>query len=264
MTTTDAQRIQTLETQIAELLQTSNDARLRAAPADQRPVLQREMELEQRERQLAADRTATNVAVLSMYRQSVATEMGIEVAKFEGLNSLAEIDKHALKLMTETMADPTALRAFADTLDKVKTPAEAAAAAEAATPGAPGTDAAPAGVGAGATAAPVSGAPGAADPISEITKRYEGQGATSIAAWLGEARRLPQTEVALGGQAPAAPAPLPPAPAPVPVPAAAPATPVAPAPVTPAAPAAPVAPPVASVATPPVAPVPEPAPAGSS
>jgi len=240
LTTTDAQRITELEQQLAAATQQTNLDRLRAAPADQRAVLQREMEVEQRERQLTADRAATNVAVLSMYKTSVATEMGIEASKFDGLNSLAEIDKQARTLMTESMADPAALRAFADTLEAVKTPAEAAAAAEAAAPGAPGTEAAPAGVGAGATAAPVAGAPGAADPLTEITKRHEGQGATGIAAWLAEARRLPQTEVALGGQAPAAPAPLPPAP-PAPAPAA-------------AAPAAPVAP----------APAPEPAPAGSS
>lgn len=184
---------------------TEREQRLQSLPADQRPLYQRQMDLEEQQRGVERERQQLQEAAKGIHAHQLSYQTGMPVEELMKHQSRDAMDEAARTYTYGIMNDPVKLRQLADFQDRLNGTGEPTE------PPAPGSERKPAGV------QSQSGGTSASNPSAgeEVTKKYAGRGAGDMAEWLGEYRRAsPIMEYGFDGQPPSAPAALPPQPAP--------------------------------------------------
>jgi len=200
-----------LEAELAEARAAERDARMRTIPADQRAAFQRQLEIEDRERNLEQRESALNARAKELAAQRISSETGMSVEDLMKAETPDAMNQLAYEYVRDQTSDPVKLRAFADMLEKVTgtttdPAAQPAAAAPAAPAPAPGITTAP--PQAGQPTAPAN-PNGAAASYIEANK---GKGRDSIAGFLQTLDQAPASALPAGPvpapsfQAPASPA----------------------------------------------------------
>lgn len=200
--------VEELQRQIGELRQAEQQreqdalrARMQSLPVNERPIFERELRAQERERQLKAREDFLNEAALKITKKEYAAQMFIPESEFDGLESIEAI---TAKARTITMnLPPERLRQMAALNEALQAGTMPDPATVAAASGAPNSDgspgaALPAGVG---TATGGGTSPAGPSAAEEITRRHAGKGATDVAAWLAETRMaVPMETVIPGGE----------------------------------------------------------------
>ena len=176
--TAEQRRIRELEVQLTQL-------RLQQTPENQRPLLQREMELERREQAIAGQQSQIATQAKQVYADKLHRETGIPVEDLMQHATVEAMNGAALTAMRETLADPAKMRKMADFMEQLKQTGASPPALVA-----PGAETAPAGTG---------GQPGGtqsmgADYLTQVTTAMKGKGSESLAEWLQAARTVPLEE----------------------------------------------------------------------
>ncbi len=184
---------QTLQTENDDMRGKMRASALESLPADQRPAFQDRMAIEVERDANAKEREQLNSAVRLLRARELAMQTHLPVEEFTKFDSLAEMDKFAMDRVLDSLKNPAVAKIIT------------------ADPNAPPEAEVPA---AGATAVPAGteGAAGATQPLTDdpakelLDDKEHGRGSGDLETFLTQHSRVVAfEEVAVGGQAPAAP-----------------------------------------------------------